>query len=347
MFKYIVKRVLLGILIIFGVSIILYALLKSVPGDFVVNRFMSNPNVANSPERINQMRALYGLDANIFGGYIKWMFGDWWMPDSWFYDGSAFGAMRLNSRGAIAFDFGTSFVYEEPVTEVIADHMWTSFALTLVSLIIYYPLAVFLGTRAAVKQYGAFDYTTTVLTMIGISFPTFFLSAIVIKIFVYDLGWFELGLTSPDFSGSGWDLFWNQAWHLILPMFVVVILSIGSVMRYTRTNMLEVLSADYIRTARAKGLSERSVVYKHAFKNTMIPMVTVLAGLLPSLFGGSMILEDCFNIPGIGQYSYNAMNQGDIMFVMGYNMFLAVLTVIGMILTDIMYVVVDPRVKLT
>ncbi len=356
MFKYIVKRVLLGILIIFGVSIILYALLDSVPGDFVENRFMSNPNVANSPARINQMRALYGLDASTLGGYIKWMFGDWWMPEKWFWgiyddgeliEASFWGTMKLNTHGAIAFDFGTSFVYEAPVTEVIADHMWTSFALTLVSLIIYYPLAVFLGTRAAVKQYGAFDYTTTVLTMIGISFPTFFLSAIVIKIFVYDLGWFELGLTSPDFSGSGWDLFWNQAWHLILPMFVVVILSIGSVMRYTRTNMLEVLSADYIRTARAKGLSERSVVYKHAFKNTMIPMVTVLAGLLPSLFGGSMILEDCFNIPGIGQYSYNAMNQGDIMFVMGYNMFLAVLTVIGMILTDIMYVVVDPRVKLT
>lgn len=346
MFKYIVKRVLLGIFIILCVSIILYALVRSMPGDYVVNKLIP-PGTPDAEARADQLRALYGLDTTIFGGYIKWMFGDWWMPDSWFYPGSAFGANSFDSRGAIAFDFGTSFLYGEPVTEVIADHMWTSFALTLLSLVIYYPLAVFLGTRAAVKQYGAFDYTTTVLTMIGISFPTFFLSAICIKIFVYDFGWFELGLTSPDFSGSGWDLFWNQAWHLILPMFVVVILSIGSVMRYTRTNMLEVLSADYIRTARAKGLSERSVVYKHAFKNTMIPMVTVLAGLLPSLFGGSMILEDCFNIPGIGQISYQAMYQGDIMFVMGYNMFLAVLTVIGMLLTDIMYVVVDPRVKLT
>ncbi len=332
MVKYIIKRLLLCILILFGVSIILYALLRCMPGDYVTNKFTSNPNVENSAEKLEQMRAIYGLDTDIFTGYIRWLFGN---PEQ-------------GTKGAILFDFGQSFVYEQPVTQVISDHMWISFLLTLISLIIYYPLAVFLGTRAAVKQYGAFDYATTVLTMIGISFPTFFFSAIVVKIFVYDLGWFETGLQSAGLiNPSGWELFWNQAWHLVLPMFVVVVLSIGSIMRYTRTNMLEVLSADYIRTARAKGLSETSVVYKHAFKNTMIPMVTVLAGLLPGLFGGSMILEDFFDIPGIGQIAYNAMNAGDIPFVMGYNMFLALLTVIGMLLTDIMYVVVDPRVKIT
>ncbi len=331
MLKYIIKRLLLCVLILFGVSVILYALLRCIPGDYVTNKFTANPNVENSEERLAQLRALYGLDTNIFTGYIRWLFGD-----------------GETSRGAILLDFGTSFLYEQPVTEVIADHMWISFAVTLISLIIYYPLAVFLGTRAAVKQYGAFDYATTVLTMIGISFPTFFFSAIVVKIFVYDLGWFELGLQSNNLvNATGWEIFWNQAWHLVLPMLVVVVLSIGSIMRYTRTNMLEVLNADYIRTARAKGLSERSVVYKHAFKNTMIPMLTVLAGLLPSLFGGSMILEDFFDIPGIGQIAYTAMNAGDIPFVMGYNMFLALLTVIGMLLTDIMYVVVDPRVKIT
>lgn len=334
MVKYIVKRLLISVLILFGVSVILYALLRCVPGDYVTSRFTANSNVELSEDRINQMKHLYGLDTDIFTGYFRWLFGD----------------PVTGSKGAILFDFGESFLYQDSVTEVISDHMWISFALTLFSLIIYYPLAVFLGTRAAVKQYGAFDYATTILTMVGISFPTFFFSAIVAKIFAFDLGWFDtsLGLQSGGLSNpSGWELFIDQAWHLVLPILVVVVLSIGSVMRYTRTNMLEVLNADYIRTARAKGLSERSVVYKHAFKNTMIPMVTVLAGLLPGLFGGSMILEDFFKIDGIGRIAYQAMNAGDIPFVMGYNMFLALLTVLGMLLTDIMYVVVDPRVKLS
>ena len=334
MVKYIVKRLLLCVLILFCVSFIIYMLLRMMPGDYVTQAFGNNPNAELTGERLEQLMAIYGLDDTPIVGYSKWLFGD---PDN-------------GSRGAILFDFGQSFLYQEDVTAVIADHMWISFALTLFSLILYYPLAVFLGTRAAVKQYGAFDYATTVLTMIGISFPTFFFSAIVVKIFAFDLGWFDtsLGLESSGLlNPTGWELFIDQAWHLVLPIFVVVVLSIGSVMRYTRTNMLEVLSADYIRTARAKGLSESSVVYKHAFKNTMIPMVTVLAGILPGLFGGSMILEDFFGIPGIGQIAYTAMNAGDIPFVMGYNMFISLLTVISMLLTDIMYVVVDPRVRIT
>ncbi len=348
MVKYVIKRLLLSVLIIFGVSIILYALLRCMPLDYIRIKFGNNPNFDQS--RFAEMEALYGLDSSILGGYIKWMFGDWWMPEGWFYVGSFWGGMKLETHGAITFDFGNSFQLEQPVTQIIADNVWISFILTLVSLLIYYPLAVYLGTRAAVKQYGAFDYATTVLTMIGISFPSFFFAAIVVKIFAYDLGWFDtsLGLQSSGLiNPSGWELFIDQAWHLVLPILVTVVLSIGSIMRYTRTNMLEVLNADYIRTARAKGLSERSVIYKHAFKNTMIPMVTMLAGLLPGLFGGSMILEQFFGIPGIGLIGYTAMNNGDIPLVMGYNMFLAVLTVLGMLLTDIMYVIVDPRVKLT
>lgn len=333
MVKYIIKRLLLSVLIIFGVSIILYTLLRCMPINFVT-QMLNNPNIEMTEERLEQLLELYGLNDNIIVGYWKWLFGN----------------PTLGTRGAILFDFGSSFLYNQPVTQIISENVWISFILTLVSLLIYYPLAVYLGTRAAVKQYGAFDYATTVLTMIGISFPSFFFAAIVVKIFAYDLGWFDtsLGLQSSGLiNPSGWELFIDQAWHLVLPILVTVVLSIGSIMRYTRTNMLEVLNADYIRTARAKGLSERSVIYKHAFKNTMIPMVTMLAGLLPGLFGGSLILEQFFGIPGIGYIGYRAMDAGDIPLVMGYNMFLAVLTVLGMLLTDIMYVIVDPRVKLT
>ncbi|MBE7067934.1 MAG: ABC transporter permease [Clostridiales bacterium] len=325
MFKYITKRILLSVLIIFGVSLLMYALLRMMPGDYVEQKFTLNPNSEISPERITAMKELYGLNDTVIVGYFKWL------------------------GKALQGDFGMSFQFDAPVMEVIGDNMWISFLLTLIALLIYYPLGILLGVRAAVKQYSIFDYTTTVITMLGISLPSFFFSAILIKTFAFDLGWFDtsLGLVSSGMlNATPWELFWDKAWHLVLPMVTVVILSIGGLMRYTRTNMLEVLTADYIRTARAKGASEMTVVYKHAFKNTMIPLVTMLAGLLPGLFGGSMIIEQVFAIPGIGLKAYQALNAGDIPFVMGYNMFLAVLTVLGMLLTDIMYAVVDPRVKL-
>ena len=325
MFKYIVKRILLSVLILFGVSLLMYALLRLMPGDFVEQKFTLNPNSEVSPERIQQMKELYGLNDSVIVGYFKWL-GD-----------------------ALQGEFGYSFKFDEPVMNVIGDNMWISFLLTLIALLIYYPLGILLGVRAAVKQYSLFDYTTTVITMLGISLPGFFFSAVLIKTFAFDLGWFDTGLgleSSGLLNPTKWQVFWDQAWHLVLPMITVVVLSIGGLMRYTRTNMLEVLTADYIRTARAKGVSENSVIYKHAFKNTMIPLVTMLAGLLPGLFGGSMIIEQVFGIPGIGLKAYQALSAGDIPFVMGYNMFLAVLTVLGMLITDIMYVVVDPRVKL-
>jgi peptide/nickel transport system permease protein len=147
-------------------------------------------------------------------------------------------------------------------------------------------------------------------------------------------------------TGSVFIAFSDNLYHLILPMLTVTLLSIGGFMRYTRVNMLEVLNSDYIRTARAKGLTEGAVVYKHAFRNTLIPIVTMMAGILPGLFGGMMIVETVFAIPGIGKTAFAAMSNSDIPFIMGYNMFLAILTVIGTLLSDIMYAVVDPRVKL-
>ncbi len=260
----------------------------------------------------------------VLGGYFSWL---WNM-------------MRGN--------FGRSFTHEKPVTEVIADHMWISFIISLIALIFEFVISIPLGITSATHQYSARDYTVTVITMIGISFPSFFFAALLIKLFSSTLGWFPtMGLVSGGSSATGFVRFADMAWHLVLPMLVMVVLSIGSLMRYTRTNMLEVLSSDYIRTARAKGLSEKKVVYVHAFRNTLIPLMTMMAGILPSLFGGAMITEEVFAIDGIGRIAYKSLTQGDLPLIMGYNMFLAVLTVIGTLLSDIMYAVVDPRVKLT
>ena len=249
-------------------------------------------------------------------------------------------------------DLGTSFSNEKPVAQVISENMWISFAIAVVATILQFAIAIPLGISSATHQYTVRDYLVTIFTMIGLSLPTYFFAAIMIKVLSVDTGgWLpSSGLLDPGtypatFAGAMKKL-GNMAKHLVLPIFVSVVLSLGGLMRYTRTNTLEVLNSDYIRTARAKGLSEKTVIYKHAFRNTLIPLATLLAGILPSLFGGMMITEEVFAIDGIGRLAYKALKGGDLPFVMGYNMFLAVLTVIGTLLSDIMYSIVDPRVKL-
>ncbi len=249
-------------------------------------------------------------------------------------------------------DMGISFTYNKPVAQVIGENMWISFAIALVATALQFVIAIPLGISSATHQYSVQDYLVTIFTMMGLSLPTYFFAYIVIKFLSVDLGLFPsngliyASANYPETFAGFFAKFGDILHHLVLPIFVSVILSIGGLMRYTRTNMLEVLNMDYIRTARAKGLSEKKVIYKHAFRNTMIPLATLLAGILPSLFGGMMITEEVFGIDGIGRLAYNALMNGDVPFVMGYNMFLAILTVIGTLFSDIMYSLVDPRVSL-
>lgn len=334
MIKYIIKRLLVSLIVLFGVSVLIYTLVRMMPNDYIDNKYHEQLLIGTvSQEQIDAFKALYGLNDNSFFGIVKGYLN--WLGN------------------ALRGDLGTSFKYEKPVADVITTNMWTSFTIALIATILQFLIAIPLGISSATHQYSVRDYTVTVLTMIGISLPTYFLAAIVVKIFSVDLGWFpnsglvDPSATYPDTVAGWFAELGDKIHHLVLPIFVSVILSIGGLMRYTRTNMLEVLNADYIRTARAKGLSERKVIYKHAFRNTLIPLVTILAGILPSLFGGMMITEQVFGINGIGRLAYTALQDGDIPFVMGYNMFLAVLTVIGTLLSDLMYSIVDPRVNLS
>lgn len=327
MLKYCIKRILLSIVILLGVSVILYTLVRCMPVSYLETQVYSNPQIANPEERLLEMQRYYGLEPgfwNAVKGYFSWL------------------------GNLCKGDLGISMVSARPVEDVIFENMGVSFGISFVSLILELIIAIPLGVKCACNQYGKLDYFATVLTMIGISFPTFFLGSILIKIFAVDLGWFEAGGLHSNLptTATAFESFTDMLWHLVLPMFLLVVLSIGSWLRYTRTNTLEVLNADYIRTARAKGLSEHSVIYKHVFRNTLIPLVTLLAGTLPSLFCGAMITEQVFDLPGIGNQAYKLMQAGDIPFIMGYNMFIAILTVIGILITDVMYAVVDPRVKL-
>ena len=209
-------------------------------------------------------------------------------------------------------------------------------------------IAIPLGVIAATKQYSRADYAITAGALVGISLPTFFFATILKLVFSVKLGWFDLyGLVGRNYAQlDAMGKLLDKANHLVLPIVTLVIVSVGSLMRYTRTNMLEVLNADYIRTARAKGLSEKKVIYQHAFRNTLIPLVTIVGGSLPGLFSGALITETLFSIPGIGFTSYQAMVIGDIPFSMFYMTFLAILTLAGNLLSDILYAVVDPRVRI-
>ena len=333
MLKYILKRLFISIFVLLGVSIIIYTLVRMMPNDYLDIKFSSQIQQGSiTVEQLNEFKAQYGIGDNSFKGLVDGYFT--WLTNM------------------LKGDFGRSFKYEKPVAEVIGENMWVSFAIAVIATILQFLIAIPLGVTSATHQYSKRDYAVTIFTMIGISLPTYFFAAIIVKVFSVELGWFpSAGLISAgetytkDFAGFMAKLL-DMGHHLVLPIACTVILSLGGLMRYTRTNTLEVLNADYIRTARAKGLPEKQVIYKHAFRNTMIPLVTLLAGILPSLFGGMMITEEVFAINGIGRLAYNALYEGDIPFVMGYNMFLAVLTVIGTLLSDIMYSVVDPRVKL-
>lgn len=329
MLKYIAKRIAYSILILLGVSLIIYFLIRLMPVDFIQNKInaINQGGATVSEETVKAMYAMYGLGDNSLGGLLKGYF---------------------NWLSALArFDLGTSFVYGLPVAQVIVEHMGVSFAVALVATVFEFMIAIPLGITAATHQYSLRDYVVTILVMIGISLPSFFFGQMLKIVFALKLEWFPVsGLVDATVTQSGLALLLDYARHMVIPVVTIVILSIGARMRMTRTNMLEVMNSDYIRTARAKGLSEKAVINKHAFRNTLIPLVTSLAGLLPSLFSGAIITEQVFDLPGIGNVALDAMNRGDIPFIMGYNMFLALLSVLGVLLADLMYAVVDPRVKL-
>ena len=329
MFKYILKRIGYSILILLGVSLIIYFLIRLMPVDFIQDKInaMNQGGATVSEETVEAMYKMYGLGDNSFMGILSGYF-------SWL--------------SALArFDLGTSFVYGIPVAQVIVEHMGVSFAVALIATIFEFMIAIPLGITAATHQYSLRDYIVTVLVMIGISLPSFFFGNMLKDMLALKLGWFPAsGLVNATASYTGIQLLMDYAHHMFIPILTIVILSIGARMRMTRTNMLEVLNSDYIRTARAKGLKENVVINKHAFRNTLIPLVTSMAGLLPSLFSGAIITEQVFDLPGIGNIALDAMNRGDIPFIMGYNLFLALLSVLGVLLADLMYGIVDPRVKL-
>lgn len=318
--QYIIRRVLQMIPVLFGISVILYGLFSMAPGDAISNILENNPKI--SAERIAQLRHLYHLDEPILVQYGYWL------------------------KDAIQGNLGESFKHKMPVSQVINSYIWNSFYLTSLALLAAVLLAVPIGVLSATRQYSRFDYGFTVFALMGISMPTFFMGMLLVKWLAIDIQLFPVaGMQSTGSTLTGLAHIGDVFYHLFLPFLVLTFMNMATFMRYTRTSMLEVIRQDYIRTARAKGLSEKVVIYKHALRNALIPVITLLGVYLPALFSGAMITETVFAWPGIGPVAIQAVGMRDYPVLMGINVFLAFLTLVGNLLADVMYAMVDPRIR--
>ena len=329
MVKYTIKRLLYSAIILFFVMFIIYVLMYNMPAGYLETKareLASRPGATRSyAEWLSALNAQYGMDKGVVAGYFIWL------------------------KSALTGNWGDSWAWTIPVTQQFHNTVWYSFILGLVSFIFEIIIAIPLGITAAKNQYSFTDYFTTVVSMICISMPTFFVATVLKYIFSVKLGWFDLsGMQGRNYNNlSDFGKFLDVAKHFVLPSITIVIISIGGLMRYTRTNMLEVLNADYIRTARAKGVPEKKVINYHAFRNTLIPLITTLGGMLPGLFSGALITESLFAIRGIGYASYTSMTQADIPFIMFYLCFISIMTLLGNLISDLLYGAVDPRVRLS
>ncbi len=325
--NFILRRLFLGVFISLFGAMVIYATIRSLPTSYVetiARQRATNPlSTKTYQEWLDQLNMVYKLDVGIIPGFFGWL------------------------GNALQGDFGESWHYGIPVTEKFSQVIWYSVIINIITFIVQIFISIPLGILAARKQYSKTDYAITVFALMGISLPTFFLATILKYVFSIKLGWFDLyGLTGRFYNSmTPFEQYLDMGYHMVLPVITLTMLSIGGLMRYTRTNMLEVLNSDYIRTARAKGLSEKVVINKHAFRNTLIPLVSYMSYIIPAMFGGSLITEILFQIPGIGYISFQAIIRGDIPFAMFYTTFIVVLSQISLIVADIMYAVVDPRVR--
>lgn len=316
MAKYIVQRLLISLPVLFGVTLIAFFMMSLAPGDAV--DMLISPGL--SEQDIALKRQALGLDEPIMVQYVKWL-----------------GELAQGN-------LGYSFTNRQPVTERISERIGPTLTLAFSALFLSYLIGVPIGVLSAVRQYSKLDYAATVFAFLGVSIPSFFFGLLVIYIFALKLDLFPTG--GMQTIGAEFSLL-DRLHHLMLPMIVLSLQNTGVVMRYTRSSMLEVIHQDYVRTARSKGMKSRAVMVGHALRNSLIPLIT-LAGLqFPFLLGGAIITEQIFNWPGMGRLTVEAINQRDYPTIMGLNLLIAVLVIFGNLAADVMYGVVDPRIRTT
>ncbi len=314
MTQYIIRRLFQSMLLLLVLSALFFALISSVPGG-LLSAYSENPDM--TPEDLARLRAKYGLDDPVIVRYGKWL-------------------MQM-ARG----DFGTSFTSKRPVLVEIRDRLPNTLLLTGVSLIVTLAIAIPLGVLSAVKQYSLFDQIATTLTFAGQSVPVFWFGLLLIIVFHVKLGWLPgsgMATLGQPFSIA------DRIRHLVLPVTMLALVMAAGYMRYMRSAMLEVIHQDYIRTARAKGQVERVIILKHALRNALVPLVTLVALDIPFLFSGALFTERIFAWPGMGRLYYDAAMKTDYPLLMALLMIVAALIVFSNLLADILYAYLDPRI---
>ncbi len=321
MIEYIVRRLLFMIPLLLGITIITFVVVHLSPGGPADMLTGLSPKV--SAEAKARLHSLYGLDKPLHVQYWLWL-------------------SRL-----VRFDFGKSFKDGRLVIIKILERLPATLLLNVLSLLLIFFIALPIGIISAVRQDSFFDKGMTVFVFLGFSVPAFWLALLLMVLFGVVLGWLPIsGMHSVNFPYfSFWGKLWDIIKHLILPVFVSAFGGLAYLSRYSRTSMLEVLRQDYIRTARAKGLSEKKVIYRHALRNALIPIVTLLGLSLPALIGGGFIFETIFAWPGMGRLGYQAIMARDYPVIMGVGVIAALLTLLGNLIADITYAFIDPRIR--
>lgn len=364
MIKYIIRRVIQAIPVLFGITIVVYGILLAAPGGPTA-RFANNPRVTQA-DRENFKKA-WGLDQPIPIQYCRWM--GICNPDN---QGLAMliGPTGLphflppglsgGRNGVLHGDFGVSLETGESVAQRMARAALPTIILAGVALVIWITIAMFMGVYAAVRRYSFFDQAATVFAYVGFAMPTFWLGLMLIFFFAgpgLDIlpggGMTNTRLSPPFGSTAYWHFFGTRplqaltdlGTHLILPVFTLVVVNIAGDSRFVRASMLEALQQDFVRTARAKGLTSRTVVMKHAFRNAMLPVVTNIGLEIPFLFTGAIVTESIFNWPGMGAMTINATRTFDYPTLMGVLLMTSLLVVLANLIADIAYALVDPRIK--
>lgn len=315
--SYLIKRLIQTIPILFGITIVSFLIINLAPGSPV--GMTLNPTA--SPKVIEQMRKNYDLDKPLPVQYVLWL-------------------KRLFTGKLVSFKDG------KPVLEKILERFPATLLLNLTATALIFSLAIPLGVFSATRRYSLLDNLGTFLAFLGISIPSFWLAYLLILGVVKLIGVPVLGLRSFALDQQGFFVFLSdRIWHLMLPATVLAVGGIAAVSRYTRSSMLEVLRQDYIRTAKAKGLSDEEVYYRHALRNALLPIITLFGFLVPGLLGGSVIIETVFAWPGIGRLAYQAVLARDYSVVMTILTFSSALTLLGNLLADILYALSDPRIR--
>ena len=305
-----------------GITLISFIVIHLAPGSPVDIYTEFNPKV--SPEFQEKLKKLYGLDKPLYEQYWLWL------------------------KRLLKLDFGRSFSPDgRPVWEKIKERLPITITINLLSMFLIFIVAIPLGVIAAVKHGRLFDKITTVIVFIGYATPGFWLALLLMMLFGIKLGWLPLsGLKSLNYETlNPFSKFLDLTKHLILPVFVSAFGGLAGLSRFVRASMLEVIRQDYILTARAKGLPEKAVIYKHALKNALLPVITILGLSVPGLIGGSVIFESIFAIPGMGQLFYASVMSRDYPTIMGCLVIGAILTLLGNLIADISYALVDPRIR--